>query len=301
MSQIHVIASAGNPQFDLILSGVYGKFQADTSKFAVAPEFYPISPLFGYMDRAGMKIDPRSVAQIDAPDGKENLMRAQLMLNLARRWEDLYQGVAPQVRDMAAAMTQADAQMVANGVRNHLITMGMRGYMVPVQAVAEAGDIDGAVDERGLIARLHAGRIGGLTVCNGESPIDCGSEVYSTGIIQADAQPPQTEVQGGASTEDAPVAVALVAQVDAPPSAPWTNYPQGSGVTAKVAGTMLVCAQTPAGAVEAANWVIREQANHPGLMQANMTITRVLQTQCIAPQQSVSYEDEDEGSYFERE
>ena len=132
MSQIHVITNTGNPLFNMVLAGVYGEFSNETSKFRVAPEFYPISPLFNYFDRHGMPILRQSIATLNAPEGKLNLMQAQLLLNLAMRWQGLYEANADRVQDMAAAMTHMDEHMVSNGVRNHLITMGMRGFIVPM-------------------------------------------------------------------------------------------------------------------------------------------------------------------------
>ena len=126
MSQIHVLADAGAPQLSAILAGVYGQYQAETNRFKVASEFYPISPLFGYFDRAGVPVTPDSVFQLEAPDGKEALMRAQLMLNLAQRWGGMYGSLLSSAGGLASTLAQVDAEMVSNGVRTHMLTSGWR-------------------------------------------------------------------------------------------------------------------------------------------------------------------------------
>lgn len=286
MLHIDVLTDTGSHQLTRILAGVYGQYEPQTNKFVVAPEFYPVSPLFAYIDRTGMPLRPESVAHLEVPEGKAILMRAQLMLNLARRWDSMYRQVAPSVRDMAAAMTAVDASMVANGVRNHLITNGMRGYMVPVRAIFESENIDGAGDERTLIANLQSSRqVGPAIVCADEPPVDCGSDVFSSGPIQFG--PP--EAPTGQGTGDTLAAEAGLETGQEAPQTPaiqapaWAAWECGSGMKAEVAGTMLVCAQSPAGAIEAANWMITQQQRFPEMVNAQVAIMRVLSMEAIAP------------------
>ena len=108
MAHIDVLSDTGNAQLTQILGGVYGRYKVETGKFAIAPEFRPVSPpLFSYIPADGVPVGPGAVTPLQVPDGREALMRANLMLNLAQRWGQLYKQVAPRARDMAAMMVQA--------------------------------------------------------------------------------------------------------------------------------------------------------------------------------------------------
>lgn len=276
MAHIDVLADTGNPQLNNILAGTYGRYQVETGKFAIAAEFRPVSPpLFSYIPQDGFAVDPGAVTPLQVPDGREALMRANLMLNLARRWGNLYEQVMPGARDMAAMMVQADKAMVTDAVRNHMIAGGWRAFMVTVHTQVQSYCVTDAINERELLANLqNSSQTGVATVCADEAPLECGSDVYSTGLIQAtDAQQRQTDSDDGAR---APT--------------PWTAWEPGSGASAQVAGVMLVAAQTPAGAIEAATWMLEQQRRFPRLVHNAVAITRVLDMQQIAPERNDDYE-----------
>lgn len=288
MAHIDVLSDTGNAQLTQILGGVYGRYKVETGKFAIAPEFRPVSPpLFSYIPADGVPVGPGAVTPLQVPDGREALMRANLMLNLAQRWGQLYKQVAPRARDMAAMMVQADKSMVADGVRNHMIAAGWRAFMVPVRAQFQSGCVTEAADERELLANLQSARqIGVATVCTDEAPLKCGSDVYSTGLIQqADTQQARQIDNDGADT---PTQQATQTGPDSP--APWAAWESGSGANAQVAGAMLVVAQTPAGAIEAANWLLEQQQRFPELVRTEVAISRVLDMQQIAPERDDYYE-----------
>ncbi len=286
MAHIDVLADTGNAKLNAILTGVYGRYQPETGKFAVAAEFRPISPpLFSYIPQDGFPVRPGFVTPLQAPDGREALMRANLMLNLALRWGQLYEQVMPGARDMAAMMVQSDKTMVADAVRNHMIAGGWRAFMVAVRAQVQSDCVTDAASERELLANLQRSRrVGVATVCADEAPLECGSDVYSTGLIRStDAQAQLGQPGSDGADQEAPAATQ-----EAPMA--WAAWEPGSGADAQVAGVMLVAAQTPAGAIEAATWLLEQQRRFPQLVRSEVAITRVLDMQQIAPELDDGYE-----------
>lgn len=144
MSTIAVVAGTGNMIFDRVLRGIYGSATAgptpDTVVFRPAPEFTRVSPhLFSQMPQLPVRACDIKNREVD--DGEADLAKAQMLFGLGARWASLYSAntKAPEggALDFGALMLAGEAGAVAAGVREHLTSLGMQVWEVPILVQGE--------------------------------------------------------------------------------------------------------------------------------------------------------------------
>jgi hypothetical protein len=157
MTTIAIVTSTGNPTFDQVLRGVYGTATADPRKpgavvFAPAPEFRGVSHLFTQLPQ--FPVRDEHIEQREVDDGDETIAKAQILFGLGARWASLYESrtrhAQDQLPDIGQALLAGERSAVASGVRQHLESIGMHVYEVPVLVkgqVLSHGSYVGSADE----------------------------------------------------------------------------------------------------------------------------------------------------------
>lgn len=272
MKTITVIRSTGSPMGDMVLSGVYGTRQLAEEggsgqevmdKIRVAPEFGPISHLFSYLEDGSAPIPQLAGVDVTVDDEFEPMVKAQLMHALGARWCGLYSGVNPGVPGVLNSMLKGEGAQVARGVKNHLVSMGMRAYLVPIVATCQTPN-DGAYfpSERALVAELQGKR---LT----EVSFDEQGEVIDTGVEMLGQPAAPTAI-----SEELPEPVVVADTNAAPPVAPaWAGF---QGITAQVKASFMVVAANAQDARRIAQWVANQHnAENPTLQISECVIESV--------------------------
>jgi hypothetical protein len=240
MKQISIIKSTGNMMGDRVLGGVYGAHQpaeveGGVAKFVVSPEFKRISHLFSYLSDGSAPIMPTAMSTIEVDDEFEHTAKAQLMHTLALRWEEMYSGMAPEQPGMLSVMLKGEAAQVSAGAKQHLLSMGMRAYMVPVTCNFYSASMGRYLKtERDLVADLRRSRPDNIVIVTDEAPTDLGTD-------------PLTSKVSVAPRDSAPEPEA--GQPEAAPA--WEGF---SGIEAHVRGGVIVVASSPEQAVKAAEF-----------------------------------------------
>jgi hypothetical protein len=276
MVTIGIVRSTGSLQGDQVLRGVYGQFtpgevDGGVGKFQIAPEFKRISHLFALLDNGQSPVQPRDVHTIEVEDSQEHLVKAQLMHAMAGRWTKMYAGVAPSQAGLLGTMLQTESANVATAAKHHLISMGMRAFLVPVTCEMSTS-MPGVhlSSERALLGSLGGPR--NITVGEGD-PVDLGTEVLGTRL----QQPARDEV--------APAADAAVATPQ------WGSSNFSYGVVAQVAGSVMVLATSPQQAREAVAIALRLQADSDATGMALELMPEAVMS--VAPAPTESYIDGD--------
>lgn len=243
MVTIGIVRSTGSLQGDRVLRGVYGQFipgevDGGVGKFQIAPEFKRISHLFGLLDNGQSPIAPRDIYTIEVEDHQEHLAKAQLMHAMSARWAQLYQGVAPAQVGMLNAMMNAESANVAAAAKSHLVSMGMRTFLVPVSCeMTSYTPGNQLATERELMASLQEPTA--LELADGEA-VDIGTEP----LVSRLQQPARDE------------AAAAPTAADVPPPA-WAGAEFNNGVIAQLRGSIVVLAPSAQQAREAAQIALR--------------------------------------------
>lgn len=244
--KIGIIRSTGSSQGDMVLKGIYGQFAAGEVEggigtFQIAPEFRRISHLFSYLDSGASPVVPRDIAILEVEESQEHLAKAQLMHAMATRWGKMYESVTPQQPGVMTAMLAGESRQVANGAKSHLVSMGMRAYLVPItceMTTYEPGSF--IATERDLVACLREPR--NITLAEGD-PVDLGTDVLVTSL------------QSPARDEATPVAVG-----EAAAARPWADGQYEGGIVATISGSMLVIAPSAEKVREAAELALKLHA-----------------------------------------
>lgn len=242
MITIGIVRTTGSSQGDQVLRGVYGQFipgeiEGGVGKFQIAPEFKRISHLFALLDNGQSPVQPRDVHTIEVEDSQEHLVKAQLMHSMAARWAKMYEGVAPRQIGLLGSMIGAESANVSAAAKQHLISMGMRAYLVPVTCEMTTCAPGAALSsERELIAHLTGPR--NIVIAEGEV-VDLGTELLVTRLQQ-----PARDTVAPAAGTDAPVPQ-------------WVGSDFNCGVVAQVAGSIVVLAPSAEQARQAAEIALR--------------------------------------------
>jgi hypothetical protein len=301
MKQIGIVMSTGSAMGDRVLRGVYGShvpadIEGGMGKFTAAPEFKRISHLFGYLEAGDAPIKPSSVTVLEVEDHMEHTAKAQLMRALSLNWTQLYSSVTPAEPGMLGAMLKSESGMVATGAKNHLLSMGMRAWLVPVACTMSTADFGGTIaTERDLVKRLQAGSLDAISLVDHEAPVDLGTEpliVPASVAARDEAMEPGTNtianltgepatpaaatetLEGEGASGQAPTDTADPAMPAAPAPA-WANF---SGITAAVTGGLVVVAPSAALAVEAARFALSAKTGERLLLAPEIIIESVQTT-----------------------
>jgi len=144
MTTIAIVTSTGNYLYDQVLRGVYGTAAAkpeapDALIFTPAPEFRRVSHLFTQLPQIPVRAS--GIEMRDVPDADADIAKAQILFGLGARWASLYaarastqEGAMP---DIGQALLAGEGAAVARGVREHLESVGMNVYEVPVLVKGE--------------------------------------------------------------------------------------------------------------------------------------------------------------------
>ena len=139
MTSVAIVASTGNSIFDRVLRGIYGTTspgsRPGTVMFKPAPEFTRVSPhLFSQMPQLPVREQDIKLREID--DAEAGLATAQILFGLGARWANLYDSRTGLRQDeplnFGQVMLAGEANQVASGVRDHLSSLGMQVFEVPV-------------------------------------------------------------------------------------------------------------------------------------------------------------------------
>jgi hypothetical protein len=264
MKTLSVILTTGTYMGDSVLRGVYGTsepsaVEGGVAKFTVSPEFSRVSHLFSYLESGSAPIAPTAMVTLQVEEDFESTAKAQLMHALALRWNEMYAQVTPQQPGPLAAMLKGEAAQVANGAKSHLISMGMRAFMVPLTCTMVSSSLGRYIkDERALVEDLQRSRPQNIAFLADEAPTDLGtSALGGRVVVQArDHAPEPAAEQPVASFEGGVLRVNEVAATDAPPvepvvAPPWSAF---DGIEATVKGTIVVVAPSMDMAVKAAKF-----------------------------------------------
>lgn len=244
MSQIHILLNTGSAQGNLVFSGIYGGVSGD-GIFTPAPEFDPISHLFGLVKNGAVAI-PGDVMALDAPDSEVSVICAQLMDVLGRRWRTMYAEVSPSREGLMAAMLQAEEARVEAGVNSYLRTAGMTTWLVPITANVYANHVGAsevaAAQERGHSAsNFLKGHL--ATGTFSDVAIDDRLPPGGLGFLMTGTSHSELEERGEPLTDEA--------------LPEWCAPEFWGGIVASVECVIDVPARTAEEAIVAANWRLK--------------------------------------------
>ncbi|MEJ8837655.1 hypothetical protein [Ramlibacter sp. AN1133] len=267
MKTIAIVRSTGSAQGDMILRGVYGRHTPGANaevvgRFQIAPEFKNISYLFELLDSGETDIRPDSVHTIEVEDHLETLAKAQLMRAMAVRWEKMYANATPSQIGMQATMLKSEGAKVATAVKRHLAGLGMRAYLVPVLCEMSTYEPGRFIDsERTLMATLT--NPVNVTAVADAQPMALGDALSRPAPADPEgtAAPAAGEIPLAAAPAGGEGGAMVVAAAPAPA---WATDDYANGVTAQVAGNVLVLATSP------------EEARQAVMLNANMGQQREL-------------------------
>lgn len=293
MTTIHIINSTGSYQGDLVLAGIYGelihKDGAPTPIFQVAPEFKQVSHLFGYLEHGKAPIGIHQTSAINVPDEMGDLMKAELMHTLGARWAKMYKNMAPGQDGMMSAMLAGEAASVSNGVRNHLISQGMRAYAVPVSVNVTSGE-DAYLGEslEDVTANLQHGDVDIEKIewaPTEEEAIDLGTQ--RLGSIETPIENSQEAITERSSGEDDEDDHDGAEDQHPASSAPWSNF-HGAAISAS--GFLTVIARNEQEARMLADFKCHERYSETGAPLPKITYSEVtsIEERAAAPVERVT-------------
>lgn len=293
MRQIGIVIDTGSGAGNMVLRGVYGDYvpnaeiEGGVGQFRIAPEFGRISHLFSYLEAGTAPVVPTSVATLEVEDHMVDVAKALLMNALAINWARMYSERMPQQPGVLAEMFKGESARVAAGAKQHLTSMGMRSFLVPVTCTLKT-DCSGAYvrTERDLVGMLDHTRAENVVVAMDQPVTDMGTEALATAFTVS----PRDEAPEPAPGNDASVT----------PAPQWADF---QGIEANVKGTMVVVAPTAELAREAAHTCLA-MAAHPQLRAVPTlvveSITSVTDRRLYAQDGDPDFDD-DGDSYSDRD
>lgn len=245
MKEIAIINTTGSPQGDMVLTGVYGSLKREPGEdgpgvFEVAPEFKRVSYLFTLLENGEAPVTTSGTRVLLVPEELELDVKAHLMHSLSARWANMYKQVNPNVPGLLNSMMTSESAKVAQGARSHLLSMGMRAYLVPLVVTSHLEAPGDAFRDEANLLQAAALRASTVQVDESRPVLDVGVEMMGVSPVQ----PAADQLPGSAD------------QLVAPPQ--WSDF---SGIEVEMNASTLIVARDMRSARELAGYFAAQHNN----------------------------------------